>query len=60
MAVIPCPNCGADVDPAEDERCAACDVPLQVVCANCGAQVPATDDECPECGTLLAHASQAT
>jgi predicted amidophosphoribosyltransferase len=60
MAEMPCPNCGAEIDPAADERCPSCDIPLQVVCANCGAQVPATDDECPECGTLLTHASQST
>jgi predicted amidophosphoribosyltransferase len=56
----PCPNCAAEVDPAAEERCPSCDIPLQVVCANCGSRVAATEDECSECGELLAHASQST
>jgi predicted amidophosphoribosyltransferase len=51
-----CPNCGARVDEAADERCPACSAPLQVTCANCGATAPEREDVCPRCGTSLAHA----
>ena len=53
-----CPNCGARVDEAADDRCPSCTAPLKVVCANCGEHVPEDEDMCPRCGESLAHASQ--
>jgi predicted amidophosphoribosyltransferase len=53
-----CPNCGARVDEASEERCPSCNAPLQVVCPNCGATSPEGEDVCEVCGASLAHATE--
>jgi predicted amidophosphoribosyltransferase len=53
-----CPNCGERVDEATQERCPACNAPLQVTCPNCGASSPEGDDVCARCGASLAHATE--
>ncbi len=57
--VTTCPNCGAEVDEAAEDRCPSCSLPLKVMCPNCGERVPADAEECPECDALLAHAADA-
>jgi predicted amidophosphoribosyltransferase len=52
-----CPNCGAEVDAAANERCPSCDIPLQVVCPNCGERTPEGEEECATCGSSLTHAT---
>ena len=54
-----CPNCGASVDEAAEDRCPSCSIPLKVVCPNCGEHVPEEEDVCPSCDASLAHANEA-
>jgi endogenous inhibitor of DNA gyrase (YacG/DUF329 family) len=54
--LVPCPNCGAEVDEAAEDRCPFCSLPLKVMCSNCGEKVPADAEDCPECQASLARA----
>jgi len=53
---VTCPNCGERAS-ADDDRCPACSIPLQVHCPDCGTAAAFDEETCPACGESLAHAS---
>jgi len=46
---LPCPHCGATVDPAAT-YCTACGKAVKPACAHCGAPLRPGDAFCPACG----------